>query len=123
MTFQPAIPVFRIFDYEQAMAFYRDWLGFTVDWEHQYTPDYPRYLQVSRAGTLLHLTEHHGDCTPGSKAVIHIDDADALHQEITVTRRHPRMNPSVQTMPWNAKVVEVMDPFGNKLWFHQSLES
>jgi uncharacterized glyoxalase superfamily protein PhnB len=121
MTFQPATPIFRIFDYDQAMAFYRDWLGFTVDWVHQYTPEYPRYLQMSRGNALLHLTEHHGDSTPGSKAIIQTDDVEEFHREITITRRHPRMNPSVQEMPWNARVVEVIDPFGNRLCFNQQL--
>jgi catechol 2,3-dioxygenase-like lactoylglutathione lyase family enzyme len=37
-----------------AKAFYVDWLGFRVDWEHQTGPDGPRYLQVSRAPVVLH---------------------------------------------------------------------
>lgn len=120
MNLKPAVPIFRIFDYEQAMAFYRDWLGFSVEWEHRYAPEFPRYLQIRRGEAILHLTEHHGDCTPGSKAFIEIDDAESFHKEIS-TRRHPRMNPGLEHAPWNAKTIDVIDPFGNRICFNQNL--
>ena len=121
MTLGAAIPVFRVFDAALARKFYVDWLGFTVDWEHQTNPPAgPRYLQVSRGGLSLHLSEHHGDCTPGAKAMVNIDDVEALHRELQ-TRPNPFMNPGVETMPWNARVMEVTDPFGNRLCFNQPL--
>jgi hypothetical protein len=33
------------------------------------------------------------------------------------------MRPGVDTAPWNAKVMEVIDPFGNRLCFNQPLEA
>ena len=54
-----AIPILRIFDYDKAIAFYVNWLGFDIDWE--YKPEAtPLYLQVSHKGIVLHLSEHHG---------------------------------------------------------------
>ena len=41
MTLQPPIPVLRIFDLALAKAFYVDWLGFRVDWEHRFEPGMP----------------------------------------------------------------------------------
>lgn len=38
---------------------------FRVDWEHRFEPGFPLYLQVSRDGLVLHLSEHHGDGSPG----------------------------------------------------------
>ena len=35
MLSKQTISVFRIFDVAKAKEFYVDWLGFTVDWEHQ----------------------------------------------------------------------------------------
>lgn len=119
MKLQPAIPLFRIFDHLLARGFYVDWLGFTVDWEHQFGPDFPRYLQVSRGDLVLHLTEHYGDCCPGAKVLIHIDDLEALHQELT-SRPHPNMRPGIEDAPWNARVMEITDPFGNRLCFSQA---
>jgi hypothetical protein len=59
-------PILRIFDEAKARQFYLDFLGFKVDWEHRLEPDLPLYLQVSREGCVLHLSEHHGDCSPGA---------------------------------------------------------
>lgn len=120
MTLQAPIPVFRVFDYALAKAFYIDWLGFRIDWEHQSTPAAPRYLQISRDAAILHLTEHHGDCTPGAKAFIHLDDVEALHRELS-TRPNPHMNPGIEKAPWKARIMTVTDPFGNRLCFNQSL--
>ena len=71
------VPIFRIFDYGKAIEFYVDWLGFKVDWEHTFHKDSPIYLQVSRDGIVLHLSEHYGDSTPGSKAFITIGNVRA----------------------------------------------
>lgn len=120
MTLQAPIPLFRIFDYDLAKSFYVDWLGFHNDWEHRFSPTSPRYFQVSRDALVLHLTEHYGDCSPGAKAFVPIDDVEALHQELS-TRPHPNMNPGIEHAPWNAKIMEVTDPFGNRICFSQSL--
>jgi len=119
MKLEPGVPIFRIFDLKMAKAFYVDWLGFTVDWVHQFSPNSPHYLQVSRDEAVLHLSEHYGDSTPGSKVFISIDDVGALHQELR-TRPNPNMNPSVVEAPWNAMIMEVIDPFGNRLCFNQT---
>lgn len=66
--FDDVIPIFRIFDLEKANAFYVDLLGFRIDWQHRFEEGYPLYMQVSRGGLRLHLSEHHGDATPGSSA-------------------------------------------------------
>lgn len=121
MKLSAPIPLFRIFDYERARHFYCHWLGFSIDWEHRFHPTAPRYLQISRGAAVFHLTEHYGDCTPGSKAFIHIDDVEALHAELS-TRPNPNMNPGIEHAPWNAKTLEVIDPFGNRICFNQSLD-
>lgn len=120
MTFHPPIPVLRIFDVALAKAFYVDWLGFRLDWEHQFESNTPKYLQVSREAVVIHLTEHYGDCSPGAKVFINTDDVEALHRELA-SRPNPNMRPSVEQAPWNAKVMEVIDPFGNRLCFNQPL--
>ena len=120
MKLQAPIPLFRIFDDQLARAFYVDWLGFSIDWEHQFSPGAPRYIQISRDSAIIHLTEHYADCSPGAKVLIHIDDLDALHEEIS-SRPNPNMNPGISDAPWGARIMEVTDPFGNRLCFNQSL--
>jgi len=108
------VPIFRIFDYGKAMEFYVDWLGFKIDWEHKFTADSPIYMQVSREGIILHLSEHHGDCTPGSKAYITVDDVKTFYDEIRA-KDYKYNKPGLEHAPWNAPCFEVVDPFGNKL--------
>ena len=64
IQFDRAVPIFRIFSIDKAREFYLDFLGFKIDWEHRFEPDFPVYMQVSRDGLAIHLSEHHGDGTP-----------------------------------------------------------
>lgn len=120
MTLQPPIPILRSFDAALARAFYIDWLGFKIDWEHRFEPGMPLYLQVSRGAVVLHLTEHYGDCSPGAKVFIPIDDVEALHRELA-SRPNANMRPGIELAPWNAKLMTLTDPFGNRLCFNQDL--
>lgn len=122
MTLHPPIPVLRIFDCALAKAFYVAWLGFRVDWEYQFESDSPRYIQLSRGAVTLHLTEHYGDCSPGAKVLINTDDVEAFHRELA-SRPNPYMRPGIEHAPWNAKVMQLTDPFGNRLLFNQSLRT
>lgn len=72
-------PLMRIFDVAKAREFYVDFLGFTVDWEHRFDETAPLYMQVSRAGLVLHLTEHHGDACPGSAVFVRVTGLRDFH--------------------------------------------
>ncbi len=113
------IPLLRIFDVGQALAFYRDFLGFTLDWQHRIDANAPHYLQISRAGCILHLTEHHGDCTPGSTVFVRCTGLCAYHSEITA-KEYSFMRPGVEPAPWGGELMEVIDPFGNRLRFAET---
>lgn len=120
IAFQQVIPLMRIFSVEKAKEFYVDFLGFTLDWEHRFDSNAPVYLQVSRAGFLLHLTEHHGDCCPGSTVFVWMTDIDAFYEEITA-RNYPYLRPGIETTFYGSRSVEVTDPFGNRIRFNERL--
>src|SRR6476620_9222184 len=80
---QQTIPLLRIFDVAKAQEFYAGFLGFTIDCEHRFDDAAPVYMQISRAGLVLHLTEHHVDCCPGSTVYVRMTGLDAFHREIT----------------------------------------
>src|SRR5947209_13043273 len=61
VAFQKVIPILRIFGVAKAKEFYVDYLRFSVDWEHHFEENTPAYIQLSRDGLVLHLSEHHGD--------------------------------------------------------------
>lgn len=113
------IPILRIFDYKKVIEFYVDWLGFKVDWEDP-RDKVPIYLQISKDNIVLHLSEHHGDCSPGAK--IFIDCCEGgLHQYHSglLAKNYTYNKPSLELAEWNAITMEVVDPFGNKLLFNE----
>ena len=121
MQVSQTIPILRIFDVAKARAFYLDYLGFHADWEHRFEPDLPLYLQVSRGGCTLHLSEHHGDGTPGSVVFLRMAGLDAFHRELG-QKRYAYLRPGIEIAPWNAKLMELTDPFGNRLRFNEDLK-
>ena len=114
------IPVLRIFSVEKAKEFYVDFLGFQIDWEHRFEPDLPLYMQVSRAGLVLHLTEHHGDCCPGSTVFVRMQGVDEFHREISA-KGYGYLRPGVEHTFYNSKCMTVIDPFGNRIRFDEPL--
>jgi uncharacterized glyoxalase superfamily protein PhnB len=117
---QRTIPVFHINDYDQAKAFYIDWLGFAIDWEYRHEPGFPVYMQISREGLLLHLSEHAGDNPGGVGCHADVDNLDALLTEWKAKR--PDFTQAIEITPWNAKHVSLTDPFGNTMGINQAME-
>lgn len=112
------VPILRIFDVARARAFYVEFLGFSVDWEHRFGPELPLYMQVSRGGLVLHLSEHYGDACPGSTVFVRLTGLEAFHRELT-EKRDGHCRPGVEDAPWGARVMEVTDPFGNRIRFNE----
>jgi catechol 2,3-dioxygenase-like lactoylglutathione lyase family enzyme len=116
IQFQRTAPIFRIFSLEKAREFYLDFLNFKVDWEHRFEPGAPVYMQISRDGLVLHLSEHHGDGTPGSIVYVYTTGVEALHRELNDKRyRHNR--PGLQRQDWGMTEMTVIDPFNNRITF------
>jgi uncharacterized glyoxalase superfamily protein PhnB len=118
VQFKRVIPIIRIFDETKAREFYVDFLGFTVDWEHRFHDNAPLYMQVSRGGMLLHLSEHHGDASPGSTVFVWMRGIADLHREVSA-KKYRYNRPGLEDAPWDARVMEVNDPFGNRLRFSE----
>ncbi len=116
------IPILRIFSVEKAKEFYIGFLGFSIDWEHRFDDKAPLYMQVSQAGCVLHLSEHHGDCCPGSTVFLRVAGVEDYHREITA-KGYGHMRPGVEKTFHNSKCMEVIDPFGNRIRFDESLGS
>jgi hypothetical protein len=114
VSLSDAVPILRSFDEGKAKAFYVDLLGFKVDWEHRFEPDFPLYMQVSRDGLRLHVSEHHGDATPGSSTYIYVRHLDALLAELKARGSHASIEPGPTP---NMRVLTLWDPSGNRLRF------
>jgi uncharacterized glyoxalase superfamily protein PhnB len=119
-TMLQTVPILRIFDVEKAREFYVGFLGFTIDWQHRFDESAPLYMQLSRGGLVLHLSEHHGDACPGSTVFVRMTGLHDYHREITA-KGYRYLRPGIERAPWNADVMEVTDPFGNRLRFNEYL--
>lgn len=115
IAIQPAIPVLRSFAEDKAREFYEGWLGFRTDWEHRFAPGMPLYLQLSRGGVIVHVSEHHGDAVPGGTAFVRMTGIEAYHRELHA-RPYANMRPGLQKVDWGLEMT-VIDPFGNRLRF------
>jgi catechol 2,3-dioxygenase-like lactoylglutathione lyase family enzyme len=113
--FQPAIPVIRSFDEAKAREFYCDFLGFAVDWEHRFHPGAPLYIQLSRGDLLIHLSEHHGDASPGTTCFCRMHGIAAFHAEL-IGKNYRNNRPGLEKQGWGLEVT-VNDPFGNRIRF------
>ncbi|HEY1555182.1 MAG TPA: glyoxalase superfamily protein [Kofleriaceae bacterium] len=120
MTFHAPVPILRIFDEAKMREFYVDWLGFTIDWEHRFEPNMPLYAQISRGDCALHLSEHHGDGTPGVFVRIPVDELEDYHAELQ-SRPYKYFRPGLVDQEWGTREMCVYDGFGNRLIFYRQL--
>jgi catechol 2,3-dioxygenase-like lactoylglutathione lyase family enzyme len=109
------VPVLRITDYERSKAFYVDGLGFQIDWEHRFKPDFPVFMQLTRDDMTIDLTQHTGDCQTGGLVLIYVANVDDWYAELQKkgVSVHEPPNESLQGL----RDMTVIDPDGNKLRF------
>lgn len=121
--FGSPIPILRSFDEARAKAFYLDFLGFELEFEHRFGADMPHYMSVCRGGCTLHISEHYGDATPGSAVRIQVDDVDAYMDALRAKAFANARPGAPEEMPWGSREIAINDPAGNRLIFHTSLEA
>ncbi|HEX2046338.1 MAG TPA: glyoxalase superfamily protein [Acidimicrobiales bacterium] len=117
MTFSRVVPILRMFDVDKARQFYVDYLGFHIDWEHRFGERAPLYMQVSRGAFVLHLSEHHGDGTPGSAVYVETHGVRSYHAELS-GKEYRYLNPGI-AVDEIGTCMTLLDPFGNTLRFNE----
>ena len=121
MKVEKVIPILRILDYQKAIGFYIDWLEFKKDWEHTFEENSPIYMAVSRDGITLHLSEHHGDSTPGTRVYIEYTGLKEYHKKL-IEKNYKFNKPGLEKSFYGTWLMEVIDPFGNRLTFNEKIE-
>jgi uncharacterized glyoxalase superfamily protein PhnB len=115
-----AIPIVFVADVRASAAYYRDSLGFSIDFLHG---EPPFYGSVSRDGACLHVKFVHApvfsvgpdDRDRFISVFVDVDNVDALFAEyvasgVTITQR-------LQTEDWGGRDFIVRDPDGNMICF------
>jgi hypothetical protein len=88
-----------------------------VDWEHYYEEGAPIYMQISRAGLVLQLSENSRFKTGN---IIYVETVGIEEYNIDLHRNSSVwVTPAISLSPWNTKQMEIQDPFGNLLRFNE----
>jgi catechol 2,3-dioxygenase-like lactoylglutathione lyase family enzyme len=112
----PPIPIFSVRDLRSSQRYFRDVLGFKIEWEDGNPPD---FTSVSRSGARLFMC-HGCQGKPGSWAFSISKDVDQLHEELKRKGALIRRPPTNE--PWRMREMQVADPDGNVIRFASSLD-
>lgn len=113
--FVHAIPVMLSLDEAKSRAFYRDFLGFEIAFEHRFAPDMPAYIAFRRGPVELHLSPHRGDAASRSAIFVWMTGLEDYRRELE-TRSEGHAIPAAVDQEWGREL-GVTDPFGNRLRF------
>ena len=110
--FNDCTPILVVRDIQKSVAYYRDALGFTVDFTYGKPAS---YAGVYRGSVLLHLqAESQADRPPGGSAVyLYVEDADRIHGELR--ERGARIEKEPQDYSYGLRDFDVRDLDGNRL--------
>jgi catechol 2,3-dioxygenase-like lactoylglutathione lyase family enzyme len=111
----PPRPILSVRSLRASQAYYREALGFRVDWDHGDPPDFG---SVSRGDSVIFLCQ---GCqgNPGAWMMIFARDVDRLHAELVRRKAIIKMPPT--DMPWGMREMQVADPDGNVIRFGTSI--
>ena len=76
-------------------------------------------MQVSRDGIVFHISEHHGDGTPGSLVRVEVKGLRAFHAEVNA-KRYKNNRPGLETPEWGGLEMTVIDPVNNRIVFTEA---
>ncbi len=119
-SLKSSIPVMRMLDEVTAKAFYVDYLGFEVDWEHRFrdSPNSPLYLQIHKGDAVLHLNGHAEADSPVCEVRIPVQGLDRycefLRSQDTGHEKPEVVDPRHEGRKTDMNIV---DPSGNLLIF------
>jgi uncharacterized glyoxalase superfamily protein PhnB len=105
-----AIPVLRVADFNAAVAYYRDVLGFTVGFQ------YDDYVSLQLDKAVLHLgVPKPGKPAGGGTVYVIRDEVDGYFGSIRARGVKPEREPADQF--YGMRDFEISDPDGNRLLF------
>jgi len=107
------VPILAVKDARASAEFYKQALGFDVDWEHRFEEGFPLYVQVSRSPLQLHLSEHEGGGTRAADFFVRVPDVDAVYRGMLDQGIRPTTEPTDQ--PYGIRDFCVVDPDGHRI--------
>ena len=99
----------------RGLEFYVNGPGFAVDWEHQFEPGFPLFMQLTRLGQTIFLAEYTGDCTVSGAVYFLVPDVDRCFAAFSGSGVSLTAPPA--DTPWGTREMGATDPDGNRLRF------
>ena len=114
------VPVLKVEDATVSARFYCDVLGFTKDWEHRFSEDFPLYVSVSRGGLCFHLSEHAGGGSEKIDLYIRVRDVDQSYSELVKRGLEPEGPP--EDREYGTRDFAFTDPDGHHMTLGANLQ-
>ena len=119
-----SIPVLRMSDEAAAKAFYVDFLGFEIEWKHQFedSPESPLYMQIRLGQAVIHLNGHAAPDAPPAEVRIPVRGVQAFCDHLrSVESKFPK--PSVVDPRYLGENTDMnlIEPFENYLVFWEPI--
>lgn len=126
VRFDSSIPVIRMFEEARTKAFYLDYLGFDLVWEHRFdtnSPASPLYMQVCLGSAVLHLDGHAEVDAPTAEVRIPVHGLE-VYCEYLKSKTVSGDMPAIVDPRYEGKGTDMnlYDPSGNLLVFWLSSE-
>ncbi len=110
-------PIFAVRNFDEALTYYRDQLGFTVAWTFGEPPHHAG-VRLDRAE--IQLVAAGPGAPQGTGAVYcHMTGLDAYYQ--SCRERGANISQDLAPRPWGVRDFRVLDPSGNRLGFAELL--
>lgn len=119
MKFTRKCPIFRMLDEEKARAFYVDYLGFTIKFEHRFADHMPLYIGLELGNFELHLSEHKGDGIPDNVVFLEMDSGLGDFRNSLLEKETEFKTPEIQDSGFGTNSLFIRDPFNNRLRFNE----
>jgi len=108
-------PILTVADLAATTRYYKDKLGFKLDWEYGEPPDFASF---SRGDAALFMCQQ-CQAPPGAWTMLFTRDVDRLHDELRKRGAIIKMAPADK--PWGLREMQVSDPDGNVLRFGSAI--
>ena len=115
-----SIPVLRMLDEAKSKAFYVNYLGYEIDWEHRFNDDSqsPLYMQIHLGSSVLHLNGHAEQDSPVCEVRIPVKGLEAFHRHLS-SKDSDFATPDIDDPRYEDRPADLnlYDPSGNHLVF------
>lgn len=114
------IPVLRVFDYDTAIDFYVNWLGFKIIWEKK-PDDGPFQIGLSLKEIVLHLIQYPDKGGLGTWVLIKDFKNMVPYRKIISLKGSKFTKPVLKQVPGepNTLSMVMVDPFYNRIEFRE----